>query len=266
MEKELIAGKDIIGKSKMLARLASVGRIYEQRAVLYILSKLTEEDEKKYRADPSSRIEVLVSLNELCKECGLEKAGSKYDLLRSALKRLTRQEWQDYQKEDGSWGTHTVSYLSYADVNYKQGLVLVELHRVVMPHLLAMTGNYSLYEYRQLMSMTSLFSSQFYELLTTYRHNAGTARTPSYYWVIPKFTLAKIKEFFGVSDKYKNKAGEEMPAQFYRKVLGVAVDEINELTDISVTVKKTGTKAKTVYKFEVKAKVSSNENNQANSG
>jgi len=237
-----------VAKSNTLARIASTASLYEQRAALYILSKLTKEDTDSYIANPDVRIKQVFNLEDFCKVCKMPRGGKTRKEIENALLQLSRPHLQDYEKEDGNWGTHTVAYLAYANVNYKQGLVLVEMHTAIMPHLLDLRERFIAYELEQTLSMKSLFSSQLYERLLSFRKNAGTPQQAYYYFEVPDHSIGKMKEFFGVEGKYKaNK-------DFYRKVLDKAVEEINVMTDLEVTCDRYGRGDNVTVSFDVRYK------------
>jgi plasmid replication initiation protein len=234
-----------VAKSNTLARLASVDTVYKQRAALYILSKLTPEDSDAYSANPDARFDMVFSLNDLLEVCKMPRGGNQHDMLKKALLGLTKSELQDYINEDGDLCTHTVAYLGYTNVNWKRGLVLIEIHRAILPHLLGLRERFISYELEKIIAMRSLFSSQLYERLLSYRRNAGTPQQPDYWFSVPTHSIGKMKEFFGVADKY------DKNAMFYRYVLDKAVEEINAMTDLDVVCTREGRGDSVVISFGV---------------
>jgi len=244
-----------IAKSNALARITSTNSLYEQKTALYILSKITREDSEKYVADNNVRIEKIISLNDLCKVCNIPTRSEKYDEIERIFKKLAMAGFEDFTDNEGNIGRRMIAYLSNdVNINFGKRRVQVALHKNIMPHLLNLQDRFTKYEFKQILKMKSLYSSQLYEMLISYRFQRKDLDTdpdnPIYCYRVPILRLEEIKEFFGVEEKYKGRNDN-----FFRVVIDKAVKEINEHTDVDVYYLRKPEKGKTRFvEFKVQLK------------
>ena len=197
----VVKHNDLIQKSRHQLTLQ------EQKIVLYLISKLKPSDK-----DFENQV---FSISEFCNVCGLDSDnGGNYSYIKNTLKSLRdRSIW--ITLEDGS--ETTLSWINKVTLNKRSGTVLLRLDNDMKPYLLQLQGNFTKYELLYTLAMRSQYSVRLYELLKSYQYK--------------KHVIFDIDEFKRLiyAEQY-----ERYP-DFKRKVIDIALREINGLTDISVT-------------------------------
>lgn len=179
--------------------------VQQQKVLLFLISQL-KPDQKEFT-------EQVFDIAEFCHACGIVAGGDNYKDLKEALLGL---------KNKGFWLTIddeevTVSWVSRAKVAPKSGKVKITLDEMMKPFLLELRERFTAYELKYTLTMRSKYSVRLYELLKSYAGGYETVR----------FDL----------DKLQTRVGSEY-IHWYdikRKVLEVAVKEINEVSDLIVS-------------------------------
>ena len=185
--------------------------INEQRLILYILALVEKKDEdfKRYR----------ISIQELKNAIGTKtkNAYTRFDEATDALMgKIIR--WLDPEYED----LIKVTWCCYARLSPGRGFVELEFHPELKPFLLALKGNFTMYELRAVIRLQSHYSLRIYQFL---KFNQGIAKrdgrrsaTVSVEW---------MKQYLDISsDQYKQYG------HFKSKVLKLARKDIEEKTDL----------------------------------
>jgi plasmid replication initiation protein len=139
-------------------------------------------------------------------------------------------------------------WITTVHINKNVGRIVLQLHTELQPYIAQLKSNYTQYELRNILAMKSKHSIRLYEFLKSkeYTHiEDGKAVTIS---------LDHLKRILYLVDKSGKLLYDRFDV-FRKKVLDVATDEINRLTDIDVSFEKQ-LRAKTVVgiKFLVKSK------------
>lgn len=154
------------------------------------------------------------SIIDYCKVCGIDyKSGKHYANARRNLKAL-RDKSFFLTKEDGT--ETTVGWLDKIWTNKGSGKVKVRLDEDLSQYLVGLFENYTQYELLSTLPMRSQYSFRIYELLKSY---AFTHRHT--------FDIDELKHLL-VAENYVNFK------DFRKKVIEIAVKEINLYTDIEV--------------------------------
>jgi plasmid replication initiation protein len=222
----VVKSNELIQKSRFNLSLQ------EQKIILYLISKIKPKDMEIK--------EHSFEIADFCRVCGLdENNGANYKYIKQTLKDLRdKSVWVEIEK-----GTETtLSWVNSVTVTQRSGIVKIKLDDMMKPYLIQLREKFTQYELFYTLSMKSQYSIRLYELLKSYEHVQGQI-----------FTVEELK-------KKLNAENYERFHDFQRKVIDIALREINELSDINVTcifTKEGRRYAKT--KFNVKLKKDLNE-------
>jgi len=182
--------------------------IEEQKIIAYLVSKVKPEDSF---FEPFN-----FSVQDFCEVCGISSnGGSVYKHIKDTLKRLSDKSiWV----KTGKKGEVLVRLLQRIELDEYSSSITVRFDEMMVPYLLYLREQFTQYQLRNVIAMESKYSPRLYELLKSYEglHKPIT------------FDIEYLKEkFFAQTyDRYPD---------FKRKVIDMAVSEINRFTDIIVT-------------------------------
>jgi len=198
---KVVKSNDIIQKSRFNLQLQ------EQKIILYLISKIKPEDMELK--------EHIFQIKDFCKVCGLDDDnGANYKYIRQTLKDLRDKSiW--ITLENGK--ERTLSWMDYIEMDKNDGLVTIKISEMMKPYLLQLKERYTQYELLYTLAMKSKYSIRIYELLKSYEY--------------------QHKKIFGIDELKKILLAEkyELFGDFKRKVIDIAIREINGLSDITVT-------------------------------
>lgn len=180
----------------------------ELKLLSYIFSQIKPNDQvagKKFE----------FSVKEYATLLGIDDAsGKNYKDIKATLKSLRDKSFW-LQQPDGS--EIIVGWISTAEVRKNSGKISVWLDPKLSEYLTGLISNYTQYELLSTLPMRSSYSVRIYELLKSYAYQHGH-----------EFDIDDLKGLL-MAERYKNFK------DFRRKVLDVAVNEINLYTDIEVS-------------------------------
>lgn len=188
----------------------------EQKIVLYLISKLKPNDDELMLYEFDTK--------EFCQVCGLsDQSGKHYTSLKQTIKNLSDKSFW-ITLEDG-----TETLLRWIEKPYiqpKNGVIQIKFDQDMKPYFLELKEHFTQYHLYYILAMRSQYSIRLYELLKSYEFRQSIR--------------------FGL-DNLKNKINAETYHRypdFKRKVLDIAIREINEYSDIYIQyeLKKTGRK------------------------
>ena len=180
--------------------------ITELKALAFIFSKIKPTDQNLQ--------EYEFSIKEYCMVCGIdEKSGGNYAQVKKSLKTLRD---TSFWLTDENGRESTVGWLEKARVSKGSGKVSVKLDSDLHKYVLGLIGDYTQYELLSTLPMRSAYSFRIYELLKSYAYQKAHT-----------FDIDLLKKQLG-AEHYENFK------DFRKKVIEVAVKEINEYTDIEV--------------------------------
>lgn len=205
---------DLIQKSKF-----SLSKV-EIQIINYIISQI---DSPLYDREFNK---IQFNIKDFYNLSGVEKiSGSAYQYLKNTIKTLAdKSVWVNFPEE----GRETlIRWIEKPEINKQSGMVTIKLDDDLKPFLLNMNG-YIKAQLSYSFKMQSKYSIRLYELLKSWE-KAGSKH----------FDVAELKTRIDADQKSYENFGI-----FRKKVLDVAVSEINEYTDIHVTYdeEKTGKK------------------------
>lgn len=181
----------------------------EQKLLCYVISKIKPSDKPFQR--------YTISALDFAEVCGIDKRHVYTDF----------KEIIDSLDNHSRWiqlGDDTVKFRVFYDASYneRQGSLTVMLNDRLHKHLLnlvEMGGNYTQYELWNVLSLKSKFSIRLYELFRSYAYQSKK-----------EFDLDKLRGLLCVENY-------AIYAEFKRRVLDKAIEEINQYTDLKVSFK-----------------------------
>lgn len=215
----------VVKSNEIIQRARYDLTITELKTFAFILSKIKPNDKENQ--------EYVISIKDFCLVCGIDHTnGGNYQHVKKALKSLRDKSFWLADKD----GKETlVGWLAKARIDKRSGKVTVRLDEDIQKHVLGLYNNYTQYSLLYTLPMKSSYSFRIYEHLKSHAFKK-----------VYTFDLDDLKQKIGaaVYTNFKD---------FRKKVLEVAVEEINEYTDLEVSWEPI-TKGKKVIqlKFEIK--------------
>lgn len=186
----------------------------EQKALLYIISKIKPEEEELK--------EQQFSIKEFYSICGIEATtGNNYRNLKETITKLaSRVMWLT----EGKTMT-TVRWIDKAKIDTGNGIITIRLDPDLKPYLLMLSRNYTKIPLHDIIKMKSKYGIMLYELLRSYAYTGE--RIP--------FSIEDLKNRLDCLS-YENFSN------FKKKVIVPALKDINTYSELSVDVEyyKTG--------------------------
>jgi len=144
-----------------------------------------------------------------------------YKVLREAAKTIFSRyvTYHDINSETGKERTFHVRWVDKIGYEQDSGLVFLRFSQDVVPLITRLEANFTSYEIQQISSLTSAYAIRLYEVLIKWRSTSKT----------PMMMLSDLRGKLGVENNEY-----EMMSDFKKRVLDIAIDQINEHTDIIV--------------------------------
>ena len=218
---KVVKGNEIIQKARYDLGLAEI------KAFSFIVSKIKPTDQVF--------CEYTFTINEYCKVLGIDtNNGKNIQTVKKSLKALVDKSFF-LTLEDGT--ETTISWLNKIWIDKGSGKIRVRLDDDLQKFVTGLYTNYTQYELLCTLPMRSSYSIRIYELLKSY---AFTKRHT--------FKVDDLKRMLGC-EHY-----ERFP-DFRRKVIEIAVKEINQFTDLEVSWEPITKSRKVVeIKFKIKTR------------
>ena len=199
----------------------------ELKTFAYILSKVKPNDKENQ--------EYTFTIKDYCQVCGIDyKNGGNYRYIKDTLKNLRD---KSFWLMDENGVESTVGWLEKARISKGSGKITVKLDSDIQKYVLDLQsrGEYTQYSLLSTLPMKSAYSFRMYELLKSY---AGLHRHT--------FEIDHLKVLVNAQNYVNFK-------DFRKKVIEVAVKEINLYTDLEVTWEPINKGRKVIQvKFEIK--------------
>ena len=198
---KVVKSNDMIQKSRF--HLSA----QEQKIVLYLISRIKPED-KNFEWQE-------FNIADFCRVCGIDStSGKNYKDVREIIRTIgDKSTW--IMCENGI--ERLFRWITYAEIHHNSGLIKVRMQDDMKPFLLDLHERFTQYELIYTIVMKSQYSIRMYELLKSYEYRGRY-----------KVDMDELKAML-FATKYKR-----FP-DFKRKVLDVALREINTLTDLTIT-------------------------------
>lgn len=207
------SNKSLVVKDNRLIEASYRLDLSEQRLVLMAIVQAREN------MPITSDTLLEVSAAEYASLCHLEPS-SAYRRLKEAADSLF-QRWVQLKGIDAMTGkpavlkTRWVSSCTYVE---KAGLVRLRIAPDIIPYITELEARFTSYALKNVVQMTSTYAIRLYELLVQYK-TIGSR----------DFNLVELKELLDANEK-----SYERLDNFRKKVLNIAVGQINDLTDLQI--------------------------------
>ena len=181
--------------------------ITELKTFAYMVSKIKPTDVKDQ--------EYTINIKEFCQVCGLDyKNGGNYDFIKKTVKSLRDKSfWLVNEKGEET----TVGWLQKARISKGSGKIVVKFDEDIQKYVLGLFENFTQYSLLSTLPMKSAYSFRLFELLKSYEFTKSHT-----------FDVDELKKILGATH-YSNFK------DFRKKVIEIAVREINEYTDIETS-------------------------------
>ena len=226
----------LVVKSNRLIEASYRLGLNEQRIILYAICRCREEQKGLFPDEP-----VVITADAFAKQFPSIDKGHVYHQLKEAMDALYERSITLYETDDDTGleqvsKTRWISKASYID---GAGRIKVVFTSDVIKYITRLEEEFTSYQLEKVGNMTSAHAVRIYELLTQHRDIGN--RTLNLVWLRETLQIAP--------DEYK------LTANFVRKVIDIAVDQINKHSDLTVSYKsiKTG-RAITDFAFKIKTK------------
>lgn len=239
-EYQVVKSNDLVLKSRYSYNLT------EQKAIAYVCSMV-----RPTKLNPSGFVlEYKFNILDFARICGLESTGGRlYENIKDTLESLSNKSmWITLEDNSES----LVRWLNKVNISKQSGIVNIRLDDDLVPYLFNLRCRFLSYGLKNILCMKSQYSIRLYEILKAY-HDFKTGQT-DYREYGDKIKSPRLISWNVDIDELKqtlmvdNIASYNHFGLFKKKVLEIAVKEINELTDINVTFE-TVTKGRKVIKL-----------------
>lgn len=228
--------QELVVKSNRLVEASYRLGLNEQRIILYAICRCREEQKGLFPNEP-----VVITAEAFAAQFPSADKSNVYHQLKEAMDALYERSVTLYEtdKDTGKEQVSKTRWISKASYVDGAGRIKVVFTQDVIEHITRLGGEFSSYQLEKVGKMTSAHAVRIYELLS--QHRGIGNRT---------LNLAWLRDTLGVEpNEYK------LTADFIRKVIEVAVKQINDHSDLTVSYKpvKTG-RAITDFAFKIKDK------------
>lgn len=179
----------------------------EQKIILYLIAKIKPEntDLLLYEFD----------IKEFCEVCGIYiESGKNYSMLKDTIANLCNKfVWVTLDNGDKT----ILRWIERPFINENSGIIKIKLDELMKPYLLDIKQKFTVYSLYFTLAMKSKYSIRLYEILKSYEYQKEVS-----------FEIEDLKKMLS-AETY------ELFGHFKDKVLKIAMKEINELSDITVT-------------------------------
>ena len=227
---------ELVVKSNRLIEASYRLGLNEQRIILYAICRCREEQKGLFPDLP-----VTITADAFAKQFPSVGRGNVYQQLKDAMDALYDRSVTIHDTDPASGHarikkTRWISEGAFVD---GAGNVQVVFTPEVIKYITRLEAEFTSYQLEKVGNMTSAHAVRIYELLTQHRDIGN--RTLNLVWLRETLQIAP--------DEYK------LTANFVRKVIDIAVDQINKHSDLTVSYKpvKTG-RAITDFAFKIKDK------------
>lgn len=181
--------------------------IVELKSFAYIVSKIKPTDKLDQ--------EYTINIKDFCQVCGMDyKNGGNYQFIKNTLKELRD---KSFWLIDENGVETTVGWLQKVRINKGSGKIVVKFDEDIQKYVIGLFENFTQYSLLSTLPMKSSYSFRMFEILKSY----AFAKSHT-------FDIDSLKKCIA-AEHYVNFK------DFRKKVLEVAVKEINEYTDIEVS-------------------------------
>lgn len=228
--------QELVVKSNRLIEASYRLSLNEQRIILYAICRCREEQKGLFPDSP-----VVITAEAFAHRFPSIDKGHVYHQLKEAMDALYERSVTLYETDEDTGieqvsKTRWISKASYID---GAGRIKVVFTSDVIKYITRLEKEFTSYQLEKVGNMTSSYAVRIYEMLA--QHREIGSRTLNLKWLRETLQIA--------ADEYK------LTADFIKRVLDMAVDQINKHSDLTVSYRplKTG-RAITDFSFKIKDK------------
>lgn len=185
--------------------------LQQQKIILFLISQISpyDEDLKLYE----------FNITDFCKVCGIDyTSGKNYEDMKRQIKEISdKSMW--IKKEDNS--ETLVRWIEKPTIKEKSGIIQIKLDEDLKPYLIQLRENFTQYDIVYTLLFKSKYTIRFYELIMSIHYKDLIAYEKD-------FSLDELRVLLG-AEKYTRYQ------HFKERVLNVAINEINNLSDKYIT-------------------------------
>lgn len=226
---------DIVVKSNALVEASYRLTMVEQQLILFAICAGREQEKMLTKSSL-----IPIQAKDFARQFNLNHT-KVYEQLKEAGKSLAHRTVTVHDAHPKSGKPRSREFPWTNEVTYTpgDGLVEFQFNEKIIPYITRLEARYTSYALGSVSRMSSVYAVRAYELLSQYL-SIGARR----------FELAKLKEMLGVTSEYK------IISDFKKRVLDVAVLQVNEHSDIKIsyTQEKTGREV-TAIVFSIRPRV-----------
>ena len=185
----------------------------EQKVLAFIISMIKPSDPN---IEITQEIELSFNIGLFCKICGIDVGnGKNYRNIKKAVLNIMN---NSFWLSSGPDEEFVFRWIDKARIQKKSGIISLKISSEILPYLYNLRKNFTQYELIQILGLKSSYSIFFYELFkrNLYKHT-----------VI--ITIRELRKRLALEEKY-SQFGD-----FRRNVVDIAMHEINEYTNLTVT-------------------------------
>ena len=195
----IVKSNDLIQKTKFDLTVS------EQKIILRLI-QLIKPTDKKFT-------EYEFSLSDYCQLCNIGISGKNYSNIKRSIDNLSNKSF--WITIDGI--TTQCRWINKAKINTETGKISLRLDDDLFPYLIDLKKNFTVYSLYSVIGMRSKYSMRLYELLKSYQFKT-----------LIEFSVDELKHLLS-AEKYN------LFGSLKQKVIDVAVNEINNMSDIVVS-------------------------------
>lgn len=231
--------KNLIVKDNALINASYNLDLIEQRIILLAVAK-----SRKAVVNLASNRRIAIHISDYIDIYNV-KGKSVYENIKGACATLFERQFTYMEKQEKGVRVAKSRWVSEVAYNDETSTIDVTLSEAIIPLLNMLEVHFTSYELEKVADLNSKYSVRLYEILIAWR---STGKTPI-------IEVEDIRYRLGVLEtEYK------VLADFKKRVLDLAVNEINEKTDIQVSYEQHKQGRKIIgFSFELKTKKSANE-------
>ena len=202
----------VVKDNALIQKSCSRFSLVEQKAVAYICSMLN------LRAKENGRYQMdyVFSMKDFCKKCGISSIGGKtYHEVQACISALASHNF--WVLDNKNKQRKLVQWFEDAKILEGSSAIEVTISESIAEFLFGLRSNYTKYELENILNMDSGHSIRLYELLKSYSYRKQI-----------NITISELRNRTNTDNVYSEFS------DFKRRVLDVAVREINDKTDLSV--------------------------------
>lgn len=205
----------VVRKSNTLVLNSRFDLTTAEQKIVYALCSMINPGDEDFLLYP-------ISMVDMCRLCGLDSAGGQnYKIIKESIKKLADKSiWVTLED-----GTETIlRFIDKFFITPDKGKILVKISEDMHPYLLALKGNYTSFELIYTLRFKSKYSIRLYEIIKASHFD----KTKPYSF---QLQLDKLRYLLNVTGDYY-----QQYQRFSNKVLMPSIMEINEKTDINITI------------------------------